>query len=641
MNFGGSDLTSAGGIDIFLAKFNANGIHQWSRRFGSTDDDEGIAVAAGSFDNVDVTGYFGGTVNFGGPVLVSAGGPDIFVANFDGLTGNTLWGHRAGNTGFDAGVGVAETSTGGVLVTGFFNGSMSFPGGPVLNSAGAEDIFLARFDALSGFAEFSQRFGSTLSDVPYGITAYLGEEVIVTGSFQGTVDFGGGPLASAGGEDVFVIKYLAVFPFPFHLWSQRFGSTGSDRGSAVATDAMGNVLVTGSFNGNVGFGGGTLSSAGSDDVFLAKYDINGTHLWSQRFGDAWSDAGRSVAVDGYNNVLMTGSFQGTVNFGSIPFTSAGGNDIFIAKYSATGAPRWSQQRGDASDDTGYDVSVYISGDAVVTGDFADTVDFGGGGLTSAGATDVYLARYTAAANRPYIVSISDVGNDQGRRVKIRFVRSGEDDAAAAAPIEQYEAFRRSDPLPSSMSELSPPIEDPSLVAGWAFVGAVPAHGEVEYEMLAPTLADSTISQGQYYSTFFIRAATATPSVYYDSPHDSGYSLDNIPPGAPASFAYNSGDLSWDESAAADFDYFTVYGSNTNSFASATLVDHTVAPAMDVTASPYAYYFVTATDFSGNEGPASKLSPFTGLGDTPVRYTLDVNAYPNPFNPGTTVRYVVP
>ncbi len=145
----------------------------------------------------------------------------------------------------------------------------------------------------------------------------------------------------------------------------------------------------------------------------------------------------------------------------------------------------------------------------------------------------------------------------------------------------------------------------------------------------------------HYSVFFIRAATATPALFYDSAPDSGYSLDNLAPSVPQNFVYTAGDLSWNESTAADFEFFTVYGSNTNSFGAATLVDCSVAPAMDVTSSPYVFYYVTATDFSGNEGKPAKVNTLSGVGGTPTSYVLSVSNYPNPFNPRTTVKYTVP
>ncbi|HET6463366.1 MAG TPA: T9SS type A sorting domain-containing protein, partial [Candidatus Krumholzibacteria bacterium] len=140
---------------------------------------------------------------------------------------------------------------------------------------------------------------------------------------------------------------------------------------------------------------------------------------------------------------------------------------------------------------------------------------------------------------------------------------------------------------------------------------------------------------------FVRAATANPSIFYDSPVDSGYSRDNLAPGIPSNFSYIAGNLSWNKSSATDFDYFSVYGSNSNSFGAATLIDYTVSPALDVTATNYPYYWVTATDFSGNEGRPARANKTTGVGDTSLPHVLSVSAYPNPFNPETTVRYTLP
>jgi hypothetical protein len=118
-------------------------------------------------------------------------------------------------------------------------------------------------------------------------------------------------------------------------------------------------------------------------------------------------------------------------------------------------------------------------------------------------------------------------------------------------------------------------------------------------------------------------------------------VDNLAPGVPLNLVYSTGQLSWDESAAEDFDYFTVYGANADNFGAATLVDYSVAPAMNVTASPYVFYFVTATDFSGNEGKPAKVNTLSNVGGTPKSYVLSVFNYPNPFNPRTTVSYTVP
>jgi hypothetical protein len=280
----------------------------------------------------------------------------------------------------------------------------------------------------------------------------------------------------------------------------------------------------------------------------------------------------------------------------------------------------------------------------MSGTLGATISLGGAPLVGLGGPDVFLAKYSADSGKPCIQSIVDVGNDQGRQVKISFLGSGYDQPGAPVTITGYEAYRRDDPTPpvaAATGFSSSGAPSVALATGWQFVGSVPAHGESEYLLGAPTVGDSTIAHGQYYSVFYIRAVTASPFTFYDSPPDSGYSLDNLAPGVPANLLYNAGQLSWKESSAADFDYFTVYGSNTDSFGAATVVNYSVAPALNVVASPYEYYYVTATDFSGNEGKAAKVNTLSGVGGVPKNYVLSVSNYPNPFNPRTTVSYDVP
>jgi hypothetical protein len=121
-----------------------------------------------------------------------------------------------------------------------------------------------------------------------------------------------------------------------HLWSRGFGSTSFDQSLGVAVDASGNVVVTGVFRDTVDFGGGPLTSAGIGDVFVAKYSASdGSHLWSRGFGSTSSAAGLGVAVDANGDVVVTGVFSDTVDFGGGPLTSAGIGDVFVAKYSAS------------------------------------------------------------------------------------------------------------------------------------------------------------------------------------------------------------------------------------------------------------------------------------------------------------------
>ena len=117
-----------------------------------------------------------------------------------------------------------------------------------------------------------------------------------------------------------------------HLWSKCFGDGSDQYAIAVAVDASRNLIVAGYFEGTLDFGGGVLTSAGANDIFVAKFGSDGAHLWSKRFGDGSDQAASAVAVDASGNVIVTGVFRGTVDFGGGGLTSAGVEDIFVAKF---------------------------------------------------------------------------------------------------------------------------------------------------------------------------------------------------------------------------------------------------------------------------------------------------------------------
>ena len=115
---------------------------------------------------------------------------------------------------------------------------------------------------------WSQRFGAAQEQTGQGVVVDASGNIIMIATFSGTVDFGGAPLVSVGGADLGLARFN---PTGAYLFGVGFGSTSSEVGWSVATDPSGNVLVMGSFNGTADFGGGPLVSAGSVDIMLAKY----------------------------------------------------------------------------------------------------------------------------------------------------------------------------------------------------------------------------------------------------------------------------------------------------------------------------------------------------------------------------------
>jgi hypothetical protein len=371
---------------------DCGGVHVWSQSFGDASAQVSRSVAVDSAGNVVVTGYFQGTTDFGSGPLISAGTLDIFVAKFD-ASGKPLWSKRFGDADNQEGLAVAVDGAGNVFATGGFFGSVNF-GGQTLTSIGKNDIFLVKLDA-SGQHVWSQSFGDGSTQYASGVAVDSAGNVLLTGTMTGLVDFG--QFVTANGIDAFIAKFNSAGQ---HQWSKSFGQVNTmSHGLGIAVDGAGSSVIIGNFNGAADFGGGTLTSAGGWDIFVAKFNALGQHVYSKRYGDAtdgfWNVA---IAVDGAGNALMTGDFGGTVDFGGGPLTSAGNTDMFLAKLDPAGQLVFGEQFGDAGFQGGTGIAATGAGDILVTGGFTGTLDFGGDPLGNAGN---FLARFDAMGQHIY------------------------------------------------------------------------------------------------------------------------------------------------------------------------------------------------------------------------------------------------
>jgi hypothetical protein len=391
----------------------------WSHWYGASGEDGGASVALDGSGNVVVAGHYQGVVDLGTGSMTSftaGSGPtmDGFVAKYS-PSGVPVWSRGFGGDSADAAQSVAVDSSGNVVVTGFQASTSADYGGGLLSSRGSRDIFVAKYLPSGGYV-WAKTIGGTGLDSGSGVAVDGAGNVYVTGYFSTStagVDFGCGALFSAGSQDVFLVKYNAAGGCQ---WSKRFGSTGSDTGNAVAVDTSGNVVIFGNFIGSIDFGVGALTSAGQQDIFVAKFSSAGNYMWAKRFGGTGLDNARGLAVDGSGNVALTGDFVNTINFGvggpSLTAASAE-SDIFVAKLSgADGSHIWSKRLGsNTTGDAGYGVAMDSGGNVAVTGYFGQNVDFGNGVVIWAQGYDIFVAKYSSATGA--YISAKRLGDPAG------------------------------------------------------------------------------------------------------------------------------------------------------------------------------------------------------------------------------------
>jgi hypothetical protein len=404
VDFGGGPRSAVGGggDDLFVAKYTASGGHLWSEVFGGTATDRGNAVAVDASGNVIVVGISMASGAFGGAVLPGLGSIDVIVAKYAGTNGAHLWSKRLGGTGQDYGTGVAVDASGNVIVAGSFRGPVDFGGGALTNYYGIpQTTFVAKYAAADGAYLWAKNFMSGSTDYANAVAVDANGNIVLTGGFQGIMDMtlpGSSPYQNTGAgmvnsgstnPDVYVAKLTSTGAY---VWSHSYGAFEIDEGRGIAVDSGGNVVVTG-----IRGGAGSITGGAAGDMFVAKYAAaDGTQLWSRGGGNGTAiDTGRAVAVDSSDNVLVTGSFGGTADFGGTSLTSTGGLDIFVAKYAAaTGATLWLKGYGGLLGDEGFGLAADAANNVIVTGYFSDVVNFGGGPLTSTGGFDTFVLKLT-------------------------------------------------------------------------------------------------------------------------------------------------------------------------------------------------------------------------------------------------------
>ncbi len=269
--FGTTILTSsAGSYDTFTAKVNANGTYAWATRGGGTGTDSALGVSARANGSSIITGTFSGTATFGTTILTSsAGSVDTFTAKVN-ANGTYAWATRGGGTGDDVARGVSVRANGSSIITGYFNGTATFgTTTPLTSSAGSVDTFTAKVNANGSFA-WATRGGGTGDDYASGVSARANGSSIITGRFDGTATFGTTTLtSSAGSVDTFTAKVNANGSF---AWATRSGGTGDEYAFGVSARANGSSIIIGSFTGTAIFGSTPplTSSGGSHDAFTAR-----------------------------------------------------------------------------------------------------------------------------------------------------------------------------------------------------------------------------------------------------------------------------------------------------------------------------------------------------------------------------------
>jgi hypothetical protein len=355
-NLGGPN---AGESDAFLSKFDSGGNEVWATQLGTSSHDESDSIAVDASGNVYITGMTFG--DLGGPRI---GERDAFLSKFDS-GGNELWTTQIGTSEWEQGWSVAVDASSNAYITGWTKGDL---GGPNARSA---DAFLGKFDT-DGNEVWMTQIGTILWDAGHSVAVDASGNAYISGATGYNL---GGVNSNPGKSDAFLSKFDSDGN---GIWTTQIGTSPYDDSYGVAVDASGNSYITGYTEGDL-----AEPNAGIWDVFVSKFDSDGSEVWTTQIGTSEWDSGRSISVDIFGNAYITGFTRGDIGG-----PNAGDIDAFLIKFDSGGNELWSTQLGTSTYDTSSGIAMDTSGNVYISG----TTDGDLGG-PSAGGYDAFLVKY--------------------------------------------------------------------------------------------------------------------------------------------------------------------------------------------------------------------------------------------------------
>ncbi|HRY33567.1 MAG TPA: hypothetical protein P5531_11415 [Bacteroidales bacterium] len=409
--------STSGTSDVFITKYNSNGIAEWALQAGGTAWDAPYAIRCDNNNKLYVTGSFSSiAMQAGNTTLNNAGNSDVFLLKIN--TDNFEWARSFGNSGYEEGFGLGLDSGGKLLLCGYFSGDAFSPGTAMLYNPtpGTNELFLTETDA-AGTPLGSLRGMGGGPDENLAMLTDGAANIVTAGYFSSpSITFGNISLHNArpGTSDVFLVKYDSLGSV---LWADSAGGTGWEAVYDLTHDINGNIYASGAYTSDsLAFGSHVIHNAGASDIFVAGYNPSGTAAWAKCFGSTGDEEAYALCSNPDGDLYISGYFSGPEllldNF-TLTNSNPGSNDIFLAKLNAAGDVIWAVSFGGSGNETVYDCLRSNGNGIIVCGAFTSpTLAFGTYQLSNAGASDAFIASLDENSNVLWAASLGGPGNEE-------------------------------------------------------------------------------------------------------------------------------------------------------------------------------------------------------------------------------------
>ena len=380
--------------------------YQWDYTKGGAGNDRSYSIISDSNGNIYVAGSFEGSVDFGGGSRVSGGGTDIFLVKLNS-NGVYQWDYTKGGIDNDLAYGVNTDSSGNVYITGSFRGSVDFGGGN-RTKGNQDDIFLVKLNN-NGIYQFDYTAGGINKEYGLYVNIDSSGNIYISGEQNGIIDFGGGERYIVANTDIFVVK---LNNSGIYQWDFITGNSSSNGG--IYIDNNSNIYISGCFCENNSFNG-NIANTNECGLFILKLNSSGKYQWSYiKGGKTFGTYRYSIRLDNSGNIYIAGYFYDTINFGGGDRISTDSTSIFVLKLDNNRVYQWDYtNKLDVKGDTeASGIDINTSGNIYITGSYGESVDFGGGIRNANGYKDIFVLKLNSSGIYQWDYTKGGTGTDE-------------------------------------------------------------------------------------------------------------------------------------------------------------------------------------------------------------------------------------
>jgi len=359
------DQNSSGSRDVFIAKYNSNGIKEWTRILGSSDYDDATSITTATNGSI----YLAGNTYSNLDGQLNNGDGDAFITKYNS-DGTKAWTRILGSPYWDYATSITTSNDGAIYLAGNTEGYLD---DQLLDSS--TGVFIAKYNS-DGIIEWTRLLGSSPTEGEISITTSDDGSIYLAGGTEAHLD---GQENNGGYSDVFITKYNSDGT---KEWTRLLGSSDYDYATSIATASDGFIYIAGNTYGNID---GQLNNE-NGDAFITKYNSDGSKVWTQILGSSEYDYATSITTSSNGFVYLLGNTYGDID----GQTNNSGHDNFITKFNNNGTKEWTHLLGTSTWDTAKSIAtssnvfIYVAGETYNEAEIENI----------ANGYDAFIAKYT-------------------------------------------------------------------------------------------------------------------------------------------------------------------------------------------------------------------------------------------------------